>query len=149
MKQSLTKLFIILLIFSLIPFSLFIAIGDSIDFNWQRAASVPQTTISYVENISRPFGSINSLPAIPEVMKPDRAHWIPIFLYAIWLCGLMAVLLLYLTRGLRLGMARRRAKPLTDGRTHEVLRSLEISSGLRKRMKLASSASSMSTTSLK
>jgi bla regulator protein BlaR1 len=127
----------------LIPFSLFITIGSYIDFSWQQSASLPQTTISYVENISQPFGSIATSPAISGTLKQDRPHWIPVFLYAIWFCGFMTVLSLYMTRGSRLKKAERRAQPLTNGSAYGVLQALEISNGLKKRIKLVSSTSSM------
>ncbi len=127
----------------LIPFSLFIAIGSSLDFSWRHSTALPPLTISYVENISQPFGSIDSSIAIPEATKPDRTRWIPVSLCATWLCGLLVVALLYLTRGRRLRTVLRRAQPLQDGRAHELLRNMALNSRLRTRIKLASSDSSM------
>jgi uncharacterized protein (TIGR03435 family) len=123
----------------LIPFSLFIAIGSSFDFRWQESASIPPSTIYYVENISQPFGPITASPSISGTLKPDRPHLIPVVLYAIWICGFVAVLLLYVTRGRRLKNAKRRAQPLTNGSAYRVLRAFET--GLKKRIRLVSSTS--------
>jgi bla regulator protein blaR1 len=115
----------------LIPFSLFMAIGSSIDFKWRQAAPVPPTAISYVEEISRPFGAPNVSPDIPKPIKQDSFNWIPIFLSATWLCGFLSVLLFYLIKGWQLKALARQAKPLTDGRVHDALESLRLQSGCR------------------
>jgi bla regulator protein blaR1 len=127
----------------LIPFSLFIAIGSSIDFKWRQAAPVPQTAISYVEDISQPFGVANASPYIPTVKKRDSSNWIPIFLATTWLCGFLAVLLFYLKKIRQLKAIARQAKPLTDGRVYDVLKTLRLQSGCRIPIKLAISTSSM------
>jgi bla regulator protein blaR1 len=127
----------------LIPFSLFIAVGSALDFNWRHSASVtPQTTFTYIENISQPFG-MNSSSIIPEPAKPDQTDWIAMALFSAWLGGFSVVSLLYLIRGRRLRMALGRSKPLTGGRACEVLRSLERNSGLNNRIKLACSDASL------
>jgi bla regulator protein blaR1 len=127
----------------LIPFSLFIAIGSSIDFSWRQSASVPQTAISYVDNFSQPFGSIRASTAVPEAAKLDRSYWIAIFLAVIWLCGFIAVLSCCLMKGWRLSVAVRRAPPVTSGRANEILRTLKLSAGFKVCVKPASSVSSI------
>ncbi len=125
----------------LIPFSLFIAIGSSLDFTWRHSASAaPQTTFAYIENISQPFG-MNTSTIVPEPAKPDQTDWIAMALFAAWLGGFLAVSLLYLIRARRLRMALGSAKPLSGGRACEVLRILERNSGLNNRIKLAGTAS--------
>jgi uncharacterized protein (TIGR03435 family) len=127
----------------LIPFSLFIAIGNSIDLDWRHSAPVPQTTLSYVEDISQPFGSVNDSPAIPAAAARIRFQWIPVLLYAIWLCGFLAILLHYLLKGRRLTLSLRKAEALRNGRALDVWRIIDISDRIRKRIRLVSSPFSM------
>jgi uncharacterized protein (TIGR03435 family) len=127
----------------LIPFSLLIAIGSSINFKWRQAAPVSQTAISYVEDMSQPFGASNDSPDLPTAIKQDSSHWIPIFLSTTWLCGFIAVLLFYLTKWRSLKALSRQATPLMEGRVHDALASLKRQCGCRIPIKLAISASSI------
>ena len=71
----------------LIPFSLFIAVGSALDFNWRHSASVaPQTTFTYIENISQPFG-VDPATKTSEPAKPDQIDLISAVLCAAWLGG--------------------------------------------------------------
>jgi bla regulator protein blaR1 len=127
----------------IIPFSLFIAIGSSIDISWRQRALVPHTAIAYAESFSQPFGSFSTPTIIPATTKQDQINWIIAVLAAIWFCGIIAVLSLYMTRSRNLSAAVQKSEPLKDGRLCEILRALEKRSGCRKRIKLAFSSSSM------
>jgi uncharacterized protein (TIGR03435 family) len=127
----------------LVPFSLLIAIGDSINFSWKQTTPVPPAAISYVENISQPFGVISPATAIPATIQPEQSRWLPVFLFVVWLCGAIAVSLFYLAKWRCLRTAIRDAKPIRNGRAFEALESLKLIGGYRIRIKLASTASSM------
>jgi bla regulator protein blaR1 len=127
----------------LIPFSLFIAMGSSIDFGRQQAASITSPAVNIVENISRPFNSEDPLRAIPKAAKPDWAHFIRMPAIAMWLVGCLAVLALYLAKSRSIRAAARNARPLTEGCAFEALQRLQKNSGRRLRVRLACSSSSM------
>jgi bla regulator protein blaR1 len=127
----------------LIPFSLFISIGSSIDFSWRQSVLIPHTAVSYVENFSQPFGSIGEPTEIPATAKPDQINWIPIILAAIWFIGAIAVSLFYLAGGRNVSAAVRESALLKDHRLYEILQALELRSRCRKRIKLTFSSSTI------
>lgn len=122
----------------LIPFSLFIAIGSSLDFSRREPTSPPQVTFSYVQTVSQPFGPIQSSAPVSRTIEPNRIPWFRILLYATWLCGFIAVSLLYLMRLQKLRVTMKRAVPLNNGRFFDALERLCLKSGSQRRIKLAS-----------
>jgi bla regulator protein blaR1 len=127
----------------LIPFSLFIAIGSSIDFGRSQAASITSPAVNIVENISRPFNSEDPLRAIPTAAKPDWSHFIWMPAIAMWLVGCLMFLAFYLAKSRRIRALVRKASPIKCGRAFEVLQCLEQTTDCRFPIKLASSGSSM------
>jgi bla regulator protein blaR1 len=126
----------------LIPFSLFIAIGSSIDFG-KQSPSMAQPAIAFVQDISRPFDSTVAAEAIPAAARPDRFLLLRNAVYAAWLCGCLAVLMIYLAKSRRIRALVGKALPITCGRVFETLPQLEQIHGRRFLIKLASSGSSM------
>jgi bla regulator protein blaR1 len=126
----------------LIPFSLLVSIGSSINFSWKQSALISHTAFSYVESFNQPFGSIGA-PTVMATAKPDPIHWIPAILAAIWFLGVIAVLLLYSAKGRNVSAAVRKSALLKDRRLCDILRALELRSGCRKRIKLALSSSTI------
>jgi uncharacterized protein (TIGR03435 family) len=127
----------------LIPFSLFIVIGSSLDFGWKESGKVvQQNSFTYIETISQPFG-VESPTETLEPPKPGRLDWIGMAVFAAWLTGFCAVTLLYVIRGRSLAKALGRAKPLTSGRAFEALQSLGRNSELENRIKLVCAESSI------
>jgi bla regulator protein blaR1 len=127
----------------LIPFSLFIAIGNSIHFDNPQSASLAQPAITFVQEISQPFGAAKPLPVIPTVVELDQSHLLRSFLFAAWLCGCLAVLALYLVKSRSIRAAVCTATPIAEGRAFEALQRLKQISGRRLRIRLACSGSSM------
>jgi bla regulator protein blaR1 len=127
----------------LVPFSLFIAIGSSIDFGRQRAASIAQPAVAIVEGFSQPFGSANLATQIPAVVKPDRFHLLWMVVSAMWVCGCLAVLVVYLAKSWRMREVVRKAELIKQGRAFEALQQLEQIHGRRFLIKIIFSSSSM------
>jgi bla regulator protein blaR1 len=71
----------------LIPFSLFIAIGSSIEFSGQQSASIVQPAAAIVEGFSQPFGSANLSTDIPAAVKGVQSHLLWMVVVAMWFGG--------------------------------------------------------------
>jgi bla regulator protein blaR1 len=127
----------------LIPFSLFIAIGSSIDFGRQQAASIAQPAVAIVEGFSQPFGSTNLSTQIPAAAKPDRSHLFWMVVSTMWFGGCLTVLTFYLVKGQRMREVVRKAEVIKQGRVFEALQKLEQIHGLRFLIKMKSSSSLM------
>ncbi len=127
----------------LIPFSLLIVIGNSIDFGKRQSASIAQPAIMFVEEVSQPFGAGEPLTIAPTFAALDRSHLLRNFLFAAWLCGILAVLAFYLAKGRSIRAITRNARPITEGRAFEALQRLRTINGRRLIIRLASSNSSM------
>jgi bla regulator protein blaR1 len=127
----------------LVLFSLFIAIGSSIDFSRQQSVSIAQPALTFVEDISQPFDSANSLRAIPVAAKPGWSHFIWMPAIAMWLVGCLVFLAFYLAKGRRIRALVTQALPIKCGRAFEALQRLEQTIGRRLPIKLASASSSM------
>jgi bla regulator protein blaR1 len=129
----------------LIPFSWLVGIGGRLA--WLRA-SAPQPSGGFyfvMEQMTQPFTP--SAPPVSSAMvysAPSASvlPLLPIFA-ALWLCGFLAVLLLWIVRWRRISSAIRAAVPLCEGREVEALRRVERREGLRLRIPLLSSRSSM------
>jgi uncharacterized protein (TIGR03435 family) len=127
----------------LIPFSLFIAIGSSIDFGRQQAASIVQPAVAIVEGFSQPFGSTSLETQIPATVKPDRSHLFWMVVSTIWVGGCLAVLAFYLAKIRRMRAVDRKAELIKQGRAFEMLQRLEQIHGRRFLIKMKSSNSLM------
>ncbi|NLT67753.1 MAG: TIGR03435 family protein [Acidobacteria bacterium] len=124
----------------LVPFSLFIAIGNSIDFGERQSPPAVQPAITFVQEISLPFDSTAALTAIPVAEQPHRSSLLWNIGYLAWICGCLAVLVTYLAKGRRVKAVARNASPITQGRSFEALQRIM---GDRTQVRLAYSASSI------
>lgn len=95
----------------LVPFSLLVALGHHI--GWSPAASQTASDLSLaVEQIGRPFiAPAVSLPVAPQT-APAEVIIVPAVLFAIWLCGALAVAACWSVRWRRIRAAVRSALPL-------------------------------------
>ncbi len=119
----------------LIPFSWLVALGSR--FSWRGTAWPVPVTYSVVEQISQPF----TQPATPAIARMTiasaaMAHVLPAVVFAIWLCGSLAVLLTWLLRWGKVSTAIRSSVPLRDGREVEALRRQERIAGIRRSVEL-------------
>src|SRR6185437_4423680 len=86
----------------LIPFSLLVAIGSQ--FSWRHLAAAPATGTVLIQEFGQPFTQTSPLTraTMPiAAVSSNQIHWLPI-LFAIWLCGFLAVVGLWVTRWWRI-----------------------------------------------
>jgi bla regulator protein blaR1 len=122
----------------LVPFSLLIRLGGFLT-EQQHVAIGPQMTIySAIDLAGQPFSGIPSVTsAVHSVSLMERsAMWMPVALAAVWLCGVVTVLLVWYARWRRVSATLRRAIPVEEGREVEVLRRLESLGKVRTRIAL-------------
>ncbi|MDP9049482.1 MAG: M56 family metallopeptidase, partial [Acidobacteriota bacterium] len=125
----------------LIPFSLLITIGSYLA---TPQVDVPAHTAVYsaIEEVGQPFAQQDALaiyqspqPTTPSA-PPVPVHLLPALLVAVWLSGVIAVLLVWATSWIRVSIGMREAVPLGEGREIDALRRLELSGGVHQGIKL-------------
>jgi uncharacterized protein (TIGR03435 family) len=120
----------------LIPFSLLIALGSY--FAKPRASTPTQAVVySAVEDFSQPFAE--QVPPVISQAAPASVslmHLLPPVIVAVWLAGIVVVLLVWATGWIRVSLMVRRAAPLREGPEVEALRRLESGFGVRKPIRL-------------
>jgi bla regulator protein BlaR1 len=119
----------------LIPFSLLIALGSHLA---KPRVSTPAQAVVYsaVEDFSQPFAG-PELPLISQAPAPvNRFHLLPPIIVAVWVAGIVAVLVVWAAGWIRVFLMVRRAVPLDQGPEVEALRRLESSFGVRKPIRL-------------
>jgi bla regulator protein BlaR1 len=129
----------------LIPFSLLVSLGDH--FARPRIPAPTQPALYFVmQEVSQPFAH-PSVPAALRTAPPATLsnffHLLPVFLLAVWLCGIMTVMSLWWIRLWRLSAIARTATPLRQGREVKALRRLENIGGMRKQIEVLLSAASL------
>jgi len=70
-------------------------------------------------------------------------HWLPALLVAVWLCGIVIVLLAWCVRWRQISAALRESAPLREGREAATLRRLERMAGTRKPIDIVLSRASL------
>jgi bla regulator protein blaR1 len=127
----------------LLPFSLLSAIGSRLS-----PAHIPASGnagIYFVQEFAQPF----TQPLAPThaavtagTNSPAPFHWQTLLLIT-WLCGAVAVLLIWLTHWWKVLAARRNAIVLSEGREASALERLRTSMGLSRNLKLLLSPTSL------
>jgi uncharacterized protein (TIGR03435 family) len=128
----------------LVPFSWLVAIGSRL--GWRSApAAAPTSTLYVVQQISQPFASSDA-PVAPAHVSPISTHTLihvlPVF-GVLWLCGFLAVLIVWSVRWLRIVSAMKAAVPMHEGREVEALRKIERLGGVRRPIAMLLSRSSL------
>jgi bla regulator protein blaR1 len=128
----------------LIPFSLLVSLGSHL--SWLRTSPASKAGLYLaMEEVSQPFThptvSIPTLTASAVFRGP--IHVLPALLTAAWLCGFVVVLCVWGLRWRRVSAAMRDAGPLQEGREVEALRRLERVGGVRKRIEMLVSRTSL------
>src|SRR5579864_1294560 len=128
----------------LIPFSLLVGIGSHVigsDLGWSRAAGQSKAEFYFaMDELSQPFTqpvahvASRNTPSVASQFSAGVMHQLPALLAALWLCGFLVVILIWCARWWRVSAAMRGAVLLSDGREVEVLRRLERSGGIRRRI---------------
>ena len=129
----------------LIPFSLLVTLGAHLA--GPRSVEGRQTAFYFaMEEVGKPF-TPQAGPVISTVVHSTASasfvQRLPAILVAAWFCGFAVVLLLWYARWRRISAALREAIPLREGREVEALRRAERVAGIRKRIELLSSPSSL------
>ena len=122
----------------LIPFSWLVALGSHLAW-WQPTPGTSRNLYYTIEEISQPFTQSTTAAVSPSatlLLSSGLTHWLPAILAGIWLCGFVAVLLIWCVRWRRIAVAIRSSMPLREGREVEILRRLESVSGVRQRVEM-------------
>lgn len=128
----------------LIPFSLLVKLGSEISWLRAPASSAPSLYVT-MEQFSQPFTqTATDITATrgPALVSPSSPH-LSTIIVAIWLAGFLAVLLLWISRWLRIALAMRRAQSMPEGRELSILRRIEGLFGLAQPIALLQSRASL------
>jgi bla regulator protein BlaR1 len=121
----------------LVPFSLLTALGSRL--TWSRASAATQGALSFViEQVSRPFAQ-QGVSQSPQTLLAS----LPAILAVAWICGFVAVLMIWFARWRRVSAGIRNAAPLHEGREVEALRRLEQAGGVRRKIEIFLSRASL------
>lgn len=122
----------------LVPFSLLTSFGSRMA--WSRGFGATQGSLSFViEQVSRPFAQQASSQAASQNIFAS----LPAIFTAAWICGSIAVLMVWFVRWRRVSADIRNAEPLKEGREVEVLRRLEQAGGIRRTIEIFLSRASL------
>jgi bla regulator protein blaR1 len=117
----------------LVPFSLLVVMGSHLP--WSRGSAGPKSGLSFVmKEVSQPFMQPMTpivSQATPSTAHASLVHLVPVLL-AVWLCGFLMVVFVWLLRWRRISAAIRQATPIHEGREVEAMRRLEHGEGIRK-----------------
>ena len=122
----------------LIPFSLLIALGSYLA---KPRVSTPAQVIVYsaVEDFSQPFAG-QQMPVIfhpaPTAAPVSLLHLLPAMVVAVWLVGIIVVLLRWVIGWVRISLMVRKAASVGEGPEIDALRRLESSLGVRTPIRL-------------
>jgi bla regulator protein BlaR1 len=128
----------------LIPFSLLVSLGSHL--SWLRTSPASKAGLYLaMEEVGQPFTHpIVSIPTLTaSTVSPRPLHLLPALLAAAWLCGFAVVLCVWGLRWRQVSAAMRDAGPLQEGREVEALRRLERVGGVRKRIEMLVSRTSL------
>jgi bla regulator protein BlaR1 len=122
----------------LIPFSLLIGMGGHLA--WSRGSAGINTGLySAIEQVGRPFAQpamSTSLRGTPATHSSSLVDLLLALLAAVWFCGCVAVIFVWYVRSRRMTASMRGASLVKSGRELEVLRRLEQSGGIARRVEL-------------
>ena len=128
----------------LLPFAVLINIGNH--FAWHSSIEPKGQLYSAMEEVTQPFAPAAS----PEISSsatrassPVSANLLPGLLGSAWAAGCVVVFCVWLLRWRRVSTAMREAVPLTDGREVEALRRLERAGGVRQKIEMRLSRTSL------
>ncbi|MGH9407667.1 MAG: TIGR03435 family protein [Terriglobia bacterium] len=138
----------------LVPFSLLIAMGSYLAIPRAAVQLAPRTGVyAAIGELARTSAfEVRGLFAAPIQTAADLnnagprysfIHLLPAILIAVWLCGFVLVLFLWLVRWRRISRICADAIPLGEGREVEALRRLERAAGMRKPLAIRLSRASL------
>jgi bla regulator protein BlaR1 len=128
----------------LVPFSFLVVMGSRLP--WSRSSAGATGGLTFVmKEIGQPFMQPTTpivSPGTPSTVLASLIHLLPALL-AVWLCGFLTVVFVWLLRWRRISAATRKATPLREGREVEALRRLEHIEGIRKPTEILLSRASL------
>jgi bla regulator protein blaR1 len=128
----------------LVPFSLLTSMGNHLAWSRDSAGSTTGLYLA-MEQFGQPFAQ----PAAPVISQASAStalwslHNLLPALVAVWLCGFLVVFFVWGVRWRRVSSALRTAQPVREGREVETLRRLEPMGGIRKRIEMFLSRTSL------
>jgi|SRR5208283_1551698 len=129
----------------LIPFALLVGIGSHLA--WSRGTAGTNAGLYLaLEEVSQPFTQPTILaipPATPMTAFSSLIHLLPLLLATVWLCGFVVVLCVWYVRWRRISAVAQDAVPLREGREVEALHRLEHIAGMRRRIVMRLSRTSL------
>jgi bla regulator protein blaR1 len=119
----------------LIPFSLLISLGSRLASPY-FSRSAGNGLYSAMKEFGQPFTFVILAPATHESNAAYLLTLLPVVIAAVWLCGLVTVLILLSARWRFVASAVHRSRPMDQGREVDALRQLEKIAGVRRPMAL-------------
>jgi uncharacterized protein (TIGR03435 family) len=116
----------------LVPFALLASLGSY----WAKSIAgrkIGSALYTTVDEISQPFQQAQA-PATKYLLSPQPTllDFVPALLVAVWICGLVVVLTLWVVRWHRAARAAADAVPVHEGREMIALRRAESNAGIRR-----------------
>jgi bla regulator protein blaR1 len=119
----------------LIPFSLLISLGTRLASPY-FSRSAGNGLYSAMKAFGQPFTFVILAPAARQSNGAYLLTFLPAVIAAVWLCGLVTVLILWSVRWRRVVTAVHRSTPMDQGREVDALRQLEKIAGVRRPLAL-------------
>jgi bla regulator protein BlaR1 len=129
----------------LIPLSLLAGIGSHIAW-WRGAPGANAGVYIAMDQLSQPFSQSRMsfiTEATPAIHTAGLIDLLPVFLAAVWLCGIAVVVVAWYVRWRRMSTVMRKAVPLREGREVESLRSLERAEAMSQQIEMRLSRTSL------
>jgi uncharacterized protein (TIGR03435 family) len=122
----------------LVPFSLLTNLGSRMA--WSQGGAATQGALSFViEQVSQPFAQQAASQTGPQTALAS----LPVILAAVWVCGFVAILMVWFARWRHVSAGIRNTAPLREGREVEALRRLEQAGGIRRKIEIFLSRASL------
>jgi len=128
----------------LVPFSLLTSVGNHLAWSRSSAGVTPGLYLA-MEQFGQPFARSAAPPISPASSSMplwSLPHLLPTLVSA-WLCGFLMFFFVWGVRWRRISSALRAAQPVREGREVETLRKLEPLGGIRKRIEMFLSRTSL------
>ena len=118
----------------LVPFSLLVSLGNRLAWHHLGAETTTPALYFTIEEIGQPFTQTiaSGATAPASSLLPTSLTSLLPWIAAVWICGFLAVLLLWTARWLRISAAIKSALPLSEGREVVALRRIERLGGIRR-----------------
>ncbi len=95
----------------LLPFSLLVAAGEWVR-TWVRAATTRPAVADAMGQMAQPFPETQFLDATEYRVAAHHANWLPVVLFAVWICGALVVAIRFGRGWWNVYVAKRAARAL-------------------------------------